>query len=152
MEPKGLRINEKKNHVVAVKLKDILSQVVSGNEFVWSILYLNGVGSPNDISNLELSKIAFSSPKGYILDWDKLKSYSEAIDPIDWITLIGCREEFHLTRYKDDEEMYLSTDYCIRMFDSSYWEIFTKEDDFYNNVIKNFDVIAYLDVDFQKKQ
>ena len=44
MKSCGIRIPDKKNHIICVTLSDILKEIDHGNTFQWSILYLYAVG------------------------------------------------------------------------------------------------------------
>lgn len=68
MTSRGVRISDKINRVISVKLIDILSEIPKGNSFYWSILFL-------DVMQKTDSQILFSSfqnqilkfPRGFIL-------------------------------------------------------------------------------------
>lgn len=151
MALKGIRIKEKNNDTV-ITTKDILEQVVNGDKFFWSILYLEGEGSPKGISYVDLVKEINNSKNGYILSWNEMNDFTIRMYSIYWIIIIGCRNIDNLKKYNIDKDRYETVDVSIELFDSSYWEIFTKDPKFYNNLTKRFMIEKYLDTDFQEKQ
>lgn len=127
MKAKGIRILDKEGHFVLIKLADILKEISDGNQLHWSILFLDAIGDlGNDRSIVDLAKQANESERGIFLPWNELNDLAEKIYIID-IDIIGCRDERALHRYSNDKVMYEACDCVIEMFDSSYWEIVSKD-------------------------
>jgi hypothetical protein len=60
------------------------------------------------------------------------------------MVLIGSRDKNMIRRYKEDQERNESCDYVIDMFDSSYWEVFSKDEEFFNRLVKKFKDVEFL--------
>ncbi len=152
MISKGIRLKNENGNFVTITIKDVLEQVVDGENLKWSILYLDGEGSPKTILYIDLVKEINNRNDGYVLRWNELKSFVSDIYSIDWIKIIGCKNLENLRKYQIDRELYETADVCIELFDSSYWEIFTKDPIFYDNLVKRFPIQKFLDTDFLEKQ
>ena len=66
------------------------------------------------------------------------------------ITLIGCKNETLLHRYDEDQDMYETCDIVIEMFDSNFWEVFSKDESLIDRLAKKFKEIKFLEPDFEK--
>ncbi len=135
METKGIRIFEKKNNIVKIKIQDILSSINNGSSLFWSVLYIYGSGSLKDgWSTLREGKTitAFEEKinkleTGLILNWDELLSLMNSYLQVWGVLIIGCKDFKSLHRYQSDQEMYESCDIVIELVDSYFWEVFSRE-------------------------
>jgi len=146
MKTKGVRISDGEE-VLNVHLPDILREIPDGNLYYWSILNLEGMGDLGEKSVPVFEKEIRSSSKGLIITWDELNllapKYWQIIDMI----LIGCKDETVLKRYENDQEMYETCDIGIVMFDSSYWEIFSKDERIILRLANKFSEVTLLESD-----
>lgn len=152
MESTGIRINDlKENGVVSVRLPDILEEIQNGNLFYWSILYLEATGHlGEDLSIPVFEKQIYDSEKGLFITWEDLNVLSKKFYQIIDITIIGCKGKDLLKRYENDQEKYEICDFVIEMIDSSYWEVFSKDEVFINRLAKKFKAIEFLPSDYKK--
>lgn len=151
MKVKGIRILDKVKRVVSVELPDILEEIPNGNLFHWSILCLEAMGHLEEGKSIPVfEKQIGDSEKGLFIDWNDLNTLSKKFYQIIDITLIGCKDKNLLRRYKNDQEMYETCDMIIEMIDSSYWEIFSKDDQLINRLSKKFKDTEFLSPDFEK--
>ena len=68
------------------------------------------------------------------------KKFKQIVD----IVLVGCINKDLIKRYDTDEEMYEACDSVIVMFDSSYWEVFTKDKSLIERWAKKFNKVEWL--------
>jgi len=131
MKTQGIRIKDlKENKVVAVKFPDILEEIPNGNSLYWSILYLDAMGRLGEGKSIPVfEKQINDSENGFFITWADLNLLSKKFHQIIDITLIGCKDEKLLGRYETDEELHQTCDIVIEMIDSSYWEVFSKDED-----------------------
>ena len=151
MKTKGIRILDKNGRTVSVELADILKEIPNGNEFFWSILVFDAQGKiKNGKSNDDLERES-SSEQGSLLTWKELNDFAmENIVIIDLI-VIGCKDKSDIKRYNTEREMYESYDYYIDKFDTSYWEIFSKDEQWINQLATKFKDVKFLESDFLEK-
>jgi hypothetical protein len=151
MKSTGIRILDKKDRLVTVELPDILKEIPNGESFKWSILYLEASGDLGEgKSILDLEKEANKSQNGLLIEWDAINTLAPKFFQIIDMILIGCKNENFLRRYETDQEMYETCDIVINMFDSSYWEIFSKDEQLINRLASKFKDVKFLESDFQK--
>ncbi len=151
MKTKGIRIKDKRNGIIYVQLPDILNEIYNGMLMNWSILFLDAVGDLGEGKSLpEFEQQIYNSEKGFFIKWDILNILSTQFTQIINIILIGCFDEKLLVRYKDDKEMYETCDIVIEMFDSSFWEVFSKDESMINRLAAKFKEVEFLESDFLK--
>jgi len=151
MQAKGIRISDSKGNILAPTLPDVLEAISDGNFFYWSLLYLYASGDlGEDKSMLVFEKEIYDSEKGFFITWDELNSLAKKFYQIIDITIIGCRDKSLLRCYDNDQEMYETCDIVIEMIDSSYWEVFSKDEALINKLAAKFKEIKFLEPDFQK--
>lgn len=151
MKAKGIRILDKKNNTVSVELPDILQEIHNGNLLSWSILYLEATGHLGEGQSItDFEKLIKYSKKGLFITWDNLNALSHKFYDLMHIIIIGSKDDALLRRYEKDQEMYETCDVVIEMFDSSYWEIFSKNEDLINRLAAKFKDIKLLESDFLK--
>ncbi len=125
---KGIRILDKNNRIVCVELPDILKEIQHGRSLHWSILYLQSTGHLGEGRSIPIFEDQIIESKiGFFIDWDDLNLLSHKFYDLMDIVLIGCKDKTSLHRYDDDQEMYETCDIVIEMFDSCYWEVFSKD-------------------------
>ena len=151
MKTKGIRIPYKLGPTTWIKLPDILKEIRNGDSFKWSILNLEGMGKMEGMSIQTLEKEIDDSPNGLLLNWVALNELMTKLPQIIDMVLIGSKAELDLKRYASDQEMYEACDIVIVMFDSSYWEVFSKEESLIQRFASKFKGIKFLESDFQKE-
>jgi hypothetical protein len=151
MKSKGIRIeDENEIGAISVALSDILEEIQDGNAFQWSILEIEAFGNFGEGRTYkQLEKEVNDSKNGFFIAWEELNVLSRKFDQIIWITVIGCKDEKLLRYYKTDQEMYETCDIVIEMFDSSCWEVFSKDENLINRLSAKFKDIKLLETDFQ---
>ena len=148
---KGIRILDKKDRVVIVKLSDILNEINDGDCYVWSILYLQTTGDLGPGKSIpEFEDQIIESEKGLLIKWNELEELSQKFDVLMDILLIASMKKDVLKRYENDQEMYETCDIVIELVDSGYWEIFSKDDHLIDRLASKFKDIKFLETDFEK--
>lgn len=109
------------------------------------------MGKMEGMSIQTLEKEIDDSPNGLKLTWKALNELMVKLPQIIDMVLIGAKDEDNLKNYSDDQEMYETCDVVIVMFDSSYWEIFSKDESLIHNLASKFKNIKFLESDFQKE-
>lgn len=151
MKSKGIRISDNEGRVVSVKLQDLLEEIHDGNAYHWSILEIDALEKlGEDVRYQDLEKEIYESENGFFINWDDLNTLGRKFHQIIWITVIGCKNEKLLRRYENDQEMYETCDFVIVMFDSSFWEVFSKDASSINRLAEKFKDIKLLETDFVK--
>ena len=151
MNSKGIRIPDKKNHVICVTLSNILDEINNGNSLYWSVLFLEASGDFEDAISTPLNEEQIRmSEKGLFLTWLDLNILSKKIDQTIWLTLIGCKNKNNACRYKEDQDMYETCDITIEMIDSWYWEVFSKDETLINRLAAKFENTKFLESNFEK--
>lgn len=84
------------------------------------------------------------SEKGLSINWDDLNMLSKKFYQVIDITLIASKDKNRLRRFEEIKEAHESCDYVIEMFDSSFWEVFSKDEQFINRLVKKFKDVHFL--------
>jgi hypothetical protein len=148
---KGIRILDKKDRIVTTELSDILQEITEGDQFEWSILYLQTTGNLGEGKSIpEFERQIIDSEKGFFIIWKDLNDLSHKFWDLMDIIIIGCKDRKLLRRYKNDQEMYETCDIVIEMVDSGYWEVFSKDDGLINRLAGKFKEIKFLSSNFEK--
>ena len=146
MQAKGIRILDKKNGLVSVELPSIFSEIKNGDSLYWSILYsyaTGDLGQGQSIPEYE-QKIA-DFEKGSFISWGELNLLSKKLYDVMDFTLIGCYDQTFLKRYENECEMHDSCDIVIEMIDSSYWEVYSKNEKLIEKLAAKFKQVEFLD-------
>jgi hypothetical protein len=150
MKAKGIRIKNRINGYWT-SLKDILAEIQDGELFYWSILFFYGDGTLKDGRPImDFEEEVRKSEKGMPVKWNELNELTASFSDVWDITILGCKDEKLILRYKNDQEMYESCDIVIELIDSSYWEIFSKDINLINRLAAKFEETILLDSDFIK--
>lgn len=144
MKTYGVRISDTKNHIVTVRLPDILQEINNGDQFYWSILFLDIRGDLKE-AKPDFADSVSAMEKGFFFGWDELNNLANKCHQIIDITIIGCKDLNFIQQYEDDEETYNKCDIVIEMIDSSYWEVFSKDVNLINRLATKFKKIKYLE-------
>lgn len=85
----------------------------------------------------------------YLKIMESLEELSKKIFQEIDVTIIACKEEKNLHRYTEDREMYETCDMVIEMIDGGFWEVFSRNVKWIDQLTKNFQHIKHLTSDFQ---
>jgi hypothetical protein len=131
---------------VSIGPSTILNALPHGEELTWSILYLDGIGDLDmDKSITELEDFIQESHCGYILDWNELTKIAKKFEQVIDIVLVGSRDRSVLHKYDNDLEMYKKCEITIIMFDSSFWEVISKNNDIVDHFAHSFQLTKPID-------
>lgn len=151
MKVKGIRILDKKNRIVCVRLSDILKEIHNGNLLHWSILHFHASGHLGEGKSIPIfTQQINESDKGLFIKWDDLNLLANKLYEVIDILIAGCGDESLLIRYENDQEMYEASNIVIEMVDSGYWEVFSKDKDLINRLAAKFKETKFLEPDFEK--
>ena len=151
MKTRGIRILDKKNRIVNVELSDIFEEIYDGDLLNWSILHLYTTGHLGEGRSIpEFEGQIAAAENGVFITWIDLNILSNKLWDIMDITLIGCKEKNLLRRFPTDQEMYEKCDIVIEKIDSSYWEVFSKDQDLIKRLAAKFKEIKFLEPDFER--
>ncbi len=150
MKIKGVRISDGEI-VLSVNLPDILKEVPNPSLYHWSILELHGMGNLVGKSVPDFEDEINDSDEGLAISWNDLNvlaaQYRQIIDMI----LIGSKDKTDLKRYENDQMMYETCDFVIWMFDSSFWEVFSKDESFIDRLASKFKEVKFINSDFKNE-
>lgn len=155
MNSKGIRILDSTDDVVSVKLSDILNIIPYEDSLNWAILFSDLI-LVSDISLEEGKSIIAKetqinkSPNGVSFSWEELQTLSKKIHQEIDLIIVGCRNKEFLHKYQNDQEMYESCDIVIQMIDSSYWEVFSKDDNLIARLAQKFKEVEFLEPNFER--
>lgn len=150
MKTKGIRISDIKEGK-CITFFEILSYIKNGQQFYWSILWLDVTPLKNEGEYIiQLEKKINKSEKGLLESFDFLKKLSSKFFQEIEMLVIASKKKENLHRYKEDREMYETCDIVIEMIDGGYWEIFSKDKLFIDKISTKFNDIKFLTSDFQK--
>jgi len=148
MSKQGIRILDKENMIVSVKLGDFIDEINNGESFYWSILYLYATGDLGEKMSMPVFETSINeAPSGLALTWSELQELSNKFWDLMDILIIGCSEKNQVRRYSSEKEMCESCDVVINKFDSSYWEVFAKNPTLIEKLANKFIDIRYLSTD-----
>ena len=148
---KGIRISDKKNRIVSVELPEILNEINNGDQFVWSILYLQTTGDLGEGRSIPVfEKQIIEAKSGLVISWKELNELSQRFWDLMDIIIIGCKDRNLLRRYENDQKMYETCDIVIEMIDSGYWEVFSKDPSLIASLKAKFKDTELLEPNFEK--
>lgn len=131
--------------ILSVRLEDILNCFeTKGHEVFWGLLWVcltikQGV----DCNVLEFEEGINKSEHGKLFTLDKILSLSGKIDQAIEFLLIGDGKVENIKKYKSDELMRENCKYIIELVDSSFWLVYTMDDDFIQNIFQELPGVRY---------
>jgi hypothetical protein len=133
---KKIELRDKLNNNL-VELRHILpllpQYVTSLN---WAILELEARGDiGEEITMSDLMEAVNNNPNGYLMDWNKLLTFSQKVFQIIDGTFVGFRDLNNRPAFKPEGALYERSEVVLELIDSTLWSIYSK--DF--NVLKVFD-------------
>ena len=141
----GIRISDKSGRAVSVKLTDILSEIQDGEKFNWSILFLDCIGNLGQGRSVPVFQEQIrKSNTGVFISWLELNELAIRFELLVDLDLIGSIDKNVIKRYESEEQMYEACDIVIVMFDSCYWEVFSKDKALVEKWEKKFKVVEWL--------
>jgi len=135
---KGIRILDLENGVVSIKLSDILGMLPE-NSFHWYILDSDIMPKPEEGEFIiQLEKKISESEKGLPIRWEELILLSQkSFQEID-LVIVGCKDNNFSRNYTSYNDIYAICDIVIEMIDSSFWEVFAKDQRLIDKCAKKF--------------
>jgi len=150
MKIKGIRISDIEDGK-CIPLSKILTNIPKENQLYWGVLWLDVTPLEKQGSIIhELQLKIDQSENGLHCTFEFLMKISEKIFQEIDMTIIACHKKENLRRYKDDQEMYETCDIVIEMIDGGFWEIFSKNIKWINQLAKKFREVEFLSPDFKK--
>jgi hypothetical protein len=152
MKSKGIRISDIKNGK-CIPLSNLLETIQDEKQFFWAWLWLDVTPLKNEGQYvIELQKKINQSKGGLTATFESISETSKKIFQEIDLTIIACKTKENIHRYKEDKEMYETCDIVIEMIDGGFWEIFSKNVAWINQLAEKFQNIEFLTSDFQNKK
>ena len=149
MKTKGIRISDAKDDK-CIPLSELLENIPNEKQFFWALLWLDVTPLKNEGKYLiALEKKTNQSENGLFLAFESLLEISKKVFQEINVTIIACKAKESLYRYKEDQEMYEACDIVIEMVDGGFWEVFSKNVEWINQLAKKFKDVEFLTSDFQ---
>lgn len=142
---KCIKINGDDEDVLSVRLEDILNCFQNRrSEVFWGILWVYlTIKQGVDCNVLEFEEGINKSEHGKLFTLDKILSLSGKIDQAIEFLLIGDGKVENIKKYKSDELMRENCEYIIELVDSSFWLVYTMDDDFIQNIFQELPGVKY---------
>ncbi len=151
MNVKGLRISDIKDGK-CVPLLEILKEIPQASTFSWELLWLDVTPNKKDGEVIDaLQNKVNKSENGLPCQFDLLIEISGKIFQELEVLIIGCKVKEHLHRYQNDQQMYETCDIVIEMIDGGFWEIFSTNISWINQLAKKYTEVEFLQPDFQNR-
>lgn len=145
----GITISDKIDHVLSPTLSDILEEVVDGDSYFWSILYIDGMTLPEQGCPLSQLEEKINQPKnGYSIKWKELILFQIVFHQMYDVLVLGdkdCNVLKSFSRYDSEDLMYESCDFVIELIDCTYWKIYSKDCEFIKRLRKKFREVEVLE-------
>lgn len=149
MKTKGIRISDIKDGK-CIPLGELLETIPDETQFFWAWLWLDVTPLENEGHYLvELQKKINQSEDGLTTTFESILEISKKIFQEIDLTIIACKTKENVRRYKEDKEMYETCDIVIEMIDGGFWEVFSKNVTWINQLAKKFQSVEFLASDFQ---
>ena len=122
-----------------IHLHDVVEQINCGEDFFWAVLEFYAENYPGDVqpiahhltSNIHKEKIIR-------VPWKEVQVLAKGVGQFIDLVLIGSKDPKKLKPYEDENEMFRECDLVIIMFDTTWWEISSKEPAQMNLFIEKF--------------
>lgn len=151
MNTKGIRISDLKEDK-CISLSELLEDIPSGDQLNWALLWFDVTPKEKGGRKLtELQKKVQESNKGLLFTYKSLIELSSKIFQEIEVLIIGCKNKDNIRRYKDDQEMYETCDIVIEMIDGGFWEVFSKNINWIDQLAEKYKKVELLASDFQQR-
>jgi hypothetical protein len=151
MKTKGIRISDI-NDGKCIPLIELLETIPVEMQFFWALLWLDVTPLENEGKYIvELQKKINQSENGLITTFGSLLEISKKIFQEIDLTIIACKIKENIHRYKEDREMYETCDIVIEMIDGGFWEVFSKNVTWIDQLAKKFQKVEFLTSDFNAR-
>lgn len=150
MNSKGLRISDIKDGK-CISLSEVLLDIPYPNQLNWLLLWLDVTPIKKEGKPIiELEKKVNESENGFSCTLESLMELSRKIFQEIEVLIIGSRIKENLHRYKEDQTMYETCDIVIEMIDGGFWEIFSKDINLIDRLMKKYKEVEFLPQTFTK--
>lgn len=151
MNTKGLRISDSKEGK-CIPLSDILETISNANQFSWALLWFDATPIENEGKFFtETWERAKKSKNGLPYTFESLIELAGKIFQEIEVLIIGCKNKENIRRYNKDEEMYEVCDFVIEMIDGGFWEVFSKDTRWIDELSRKYKDVEFLPLDFQAR-
>lgn len=152
LNSKGIRICDKNGRVVSVDLNDILKELYGGGGYYWTIFvfYINGYKGV-DPTVVSLQDKVEKLDMGQEIKWNDLCALGNDVFQFIELILVASKNPENNRWIEEPKKMYETPDVYIEMFDSSYWEVFSKDHAFIDRLKYKFKETELLAPDFLEK-
>lgn len=123
--------------ILSIRLKDILNCFRNKEDYYWSLLWIDGVITKDNIkkilnfsSVIDLENSINKSKNGLRISIDNLSEIDTSTYQILNLLLIADSNVENLRRFESDDDMYNECSIVIELVDGNYWEICTNNNDF----------------------
>lgn len=147
MKTKGIRISDIKNGK-CIPLFELLEGIPCTCHLHWALLWCDVTpvqGKGKQI--IELQKLINESLDGVSFTFKSLVNFSEQIFQEIEILIIGCESKNDIHRYEEDREMYENCNTVIEMIDGGFWEIFSKNINWIEELSKKYKEVEFINSD-----
>lgn len=149
----GIRISDIAYDGACIDLNDILKEVYEGGRYYWTILVFQINGYKGiDQRVLDLQDEVEKLEMGQQVSWSDLSAMGNDVFQFIELILVGSKNLENNRWIQEPKVRYETPDIYIEMFDSSYWEVFSKDHAFINRLAHKFKDIKFLDPDFLEKE
>ncbi len=126
-----------------VDILDVLREI--GPVHIWSILDFEMMLKPNSTFNLhKMEAVMDSSPKGYLISWNNLLLLSRSTVQVINGIFVGVKDESSIPAVSSFYEKYEQVDIGIEAFDSSYWDVYLKDERLAERFFQRFNKVEIL--------
>ncbi len=151
MNTKGLRVSDIRDGK-CIPLSEILVDIPYANQFNWALLWFDVTPIKKEGKLIcELEKKVNESEEGLTCTFESLVELSKKIFQEIEVLIIGCRIKENLHRYKEDQKMYETCDTVIEMIDGGFWEVFSRDTNWIDQLAKKYKEVEFLMSDFQSR-
>jgi hypothetical protein len=108
----------------------------------WSVLELQAEAKSElegGLGMLELEATIAESPKGLVLTWEELKYLASQFFQVFDAVIVGCRDEEAIPVLDPNVDLTESCEIVVVMFDSSFWEISSRNVQILNRLEQTFE-------------
>jgi hypothetical protein len=138
------------SEILSISLTDILNCHKSKEQYLWSLLWVDGVIINKEVESLlhfrdvvDFEESINNSINGRKVSIEDLKKIDLSSSQILGLLLISDLNDNNLKRFNNNSEMYKNCSTVIELIDGAYWEVCTDNIDFRKNIFDNLDGVKY---------